>query len=180
MPVTHTNTACLLVSNYLLQDGQQCWSIFIPIHQVLTNVLSSLLCSISKWSSNLFSRQMWWCIINVDLNLEWLVVYPWFTFFLVLLGMVDVIFADVAQPDQTRIVALNAHNFLKNGGHFVISIKVWWDATRLYNIFTCCAPPLCLKSCSVPWFVMNLNFLLKSWLVPSYFWERLTAGFFLS
>lgn len=40
------------------------------------------------------------------------------------LGMVDVIFADVAQPDQTRIVALNAHNFLKNGGHFVISIKV--------------------------------------------------------
>lgn len=37
--------------------------------------------------------------------------------------MVDVIFADVAQPDQTRIVALNAHNFLKNGGHFVISIK---------------------------------------------------------
>lgn len=40
------------------------------------------------------------------------------------IGMVDVIFADVAQPDQTRIVALNAHNFLKNGGHFVISIKV--------------------------------------------------------
>lgn len=39
-------------------------------------------------------------------------------------GMVDVVFADVAQPDQTRIVALNAHNFLKNGGHFVISIKV--------------------------------------------------------
>ncbi|XP_041650357.1 rRNA 2'-O-methyltransferase fibrillarin [Cheilinus undulatus] len=40
-----------------------------------------------------------------------------------LVGMVDVIFADVAQPDQTRIVALNAHNFLRNGGHFVISIK---------------------------------------------------------
>ncbi|OCT73588.1 hypothetical protein XELAEV_18036567mg, partial [Xenopus laevis] len=40
-----------------------------------------------------------------------------------LVGMVDVVFADVAQPDQTRIVALNAHNFLKNGGHFVISIK---------------------------------------------------------
>ncbi|CAI9533590.1 unnamed protein product, partial [Staurois parvus] len=39
-----------------------------------------------------------------------------------LLGMVDVIFADVAQPDQTRIVAINAHNFLKNGGHFVISL----------------------------------------------------------
>lgn len=39
------------------------------------------------------------------------------------LAMVDVIFADVAQPDQTRIVALNAHTFLRNGGHFVISIK---------------------------------------------------------
>lgn len=43
--------------------------------------------------------------------------------------MVDVIFADVAQPDQTRIVALNAHNFLKNGGHFVISIKVHQGAS---------------------------------------------------
>jgi rRNA 2'-O-methyltransferase fibrillarin len=40
-----------------------------------------------------------------------------------LVGMVDVIFADVAQPDQARIIALNAHNFLKNGGHIVISIK---------------------------------------------------------
>uniref|UniRef100_A0A0D6R5L8 rRNA 2'-O-methyltransferase fibrillarin n=1 Tax=Araucaria cunninghamii TaxID=56994 RepID=A0A0D6R5L8_ARACU len=40
-----------------------------------------------------------------------------------LVGMVDVIFADVAQPDQARIVALNGHHFLKNGGHFVISIK---------------------------------------------------------
>merc|ERR1712000_76045 len=40
-----------------------------------------------------------------------------------LVPMVDVIFADVAQPDQARIVAINAHNFLKNGGHFVISIK---------------------------------------------------------
>jgi len=40
-----------------------------------------------------------------------------------LVGMVDVIFADVAQPDQARIIALNAHYFLKNGGHFVISIK---------------------------------------------------------
>ncbi|EPB74758.1 putative rRNA 2'-O-methyltransferase fibrillarin [Ancylostoma ceylanicum] len=39
------------------------------------------------------------------------------------LCMVDTIFSDVAQPDQARIVALNAHNFLKNGGHAVISIK---------------------------------------------------------
>ncbi|KAK9712284.1 Small subunit processome complex component, partial [Basidiobolus ranarum] len=37
--------------------------------------------------------------------------------------MVDVIFADVAQPDQARIIALNAHQFLKNDGHIVISIK---------------------------------------------------------
>jgi len=40
-----------------------------------------------------------------------------------LVGMVDTIFADVAQPDQARIVAINAHNFLKNEGNFVISIK---------------------------------------------------------
>jgi rRNA 2'-O-methyltransferase fibrillarin len=40
-----------------------------------------------------------------------------------LVSMVDVIFADVAQPDQARIVELNAKFFLKNGGHYVISIK---------------------------------------------------------
>lgn len=40
-----------------------------------------------------------------------------------LLSLVDVIFADVAQPDQARIVGINAHQFLKNGGHAVISIK---------------------------------------------------------
>lgn len=40
-----------------------------------------------------------------------------------LMGMVDTIFADVAQPDQARIVALNAQYFLKNEGHVVISIK---------------------------------------------------------
>jgi len=37
--------------------------------------------------------------------------------------MVDTIFADVAQPDQARIVGINAQYFLKQGGHFVISIK---------------------------------------------------------
>ncbi|KAK7213188.1 hypothetical protein V2G26_020366 [Clonostachys chloroleuca] len=37
--------------------------------------------------------------------------------------MVDVIFADVAQPDQARIVALNANWFLKAGGGVLISIK---------------------------------------------------------
>jgi len=40
-----------------------------------------------------------------------------------LVGMVDVLFADVAQRDQARILAVNAHHFLKNGGNFVISIK---------------------------------------------------------
>lgn len=40
-----------------------------------------------------------------------------------IVGIVDVIFSDVAQPDQARIVALNAHKFLRNGGHCVISIK---------------------------------------------------------
>jgi rRNA 2'-O-methyltransferase fibrillarin len=40
-----------------------------------------------------------------------------------LVTTVDVIFADVAQPDQARIVAHNAHQFLKIDGHAVISIK---------------------------------------------------------
>lgn len=40
-----------------------------------------------------------------------------------LVDMVDVVFADVAQPDQARIVGINSQYFLKNGGHFVISIK---------------------------------------------------------
>lgn len=40
-----------------------------------------------------------------------------------LVGMVDVIFADVAQPDQARIVGLNAHLFLKVDGGILVSIK---------------------------------------------------------
>ncbi|CAG9583843.1 fibrillarin [Leishmania major strain Friedlin] len=40
-----------------------------------------------------------------------------------LVPMVDCIFMDVAQPDQARILALNAQAFLQNGGHYVISIK---------------------------------------------------------
>lgn len=40
-----------------------------------------------------------------------------------LVSMVDVIFADVAQPDQARIVALNSHLFLKVGGGIVVSVK---------------------------------------------------------
>lgn len=38
-------------------------------------------------------------------------------------SMVDVIFADVAQPDQARIVAINAQQYLKDGGAVVISVK---------------------------------------------------------
>jgi rRNA 2'-O-methyltransferase fibrillarin len=41
----------------------------------------------------------------------------------ILLSTVDVIFADVAQPDQARIVIHNAQSFLKDGGHVIISIK---------------------------------------------------------
>lgn len=40
-----------------------------------------------------------------------------------LVGMVDCVFSDVAQPDQARIVLLNSEMFLKAGGHLVMSIK---------------------------------------------------------
>lgn len=40
-----------------------------------------------------------------------------------LVPLVDVIFADVAQPDQARIVGLNAHMFLKDGGGVIVSVK---------------------------------------------------------
>lgn len=86
-------------------------------------------------------------------------IYRWCSLLIVMiclsLGMVDVIFADVAQPDQTRIVALNAHNFLKNGGHFVISIKVHWASWII-------SPPAKKKSIysmEIPHVALNL----KSW-----------------
>merc|ERR550514_1512457 len=40
-----------------------------------------------------------------------------------IIGMVDCIFSDVAQPDQSRIVTHNASFFLKNGGWILMSIK---------------------------------------------------------
>jgi rRNA 2'-O-methyltransferase fibrillarin len=40
-----------------------------------------------------------------------------------LVGMVDCIFSDVAQPDQARIVALNARLFLKSQDGVVLSTK---------------------------------------------------------
>ena len=59
----------------------------------------------------------------IGLKIEFFLLIDIKSYF-ICIGMVDTIFADVAQPDQARILALNAHNFLKNGGHFVISIKV--------------------------------------------------------
>merc|ERR550514_1100676 len=38
-------------------------------------------------------------------------------------SMVDVIFADIAQPDQARVVSHNAGFYLKTGGHYIISVK---------------------------------------------------------
>lgn len=67
------------------------------------------------------------------------------------IGMVDTIFADVAQPDQARILALNAHNFLKNGGHFVISIKVnEKNSERLFNHEYGFIQASCIDSTAVP------------------------------
>lgn len=78
--------------------------------------------------------------LAIHINIECLLVrenlftHLYQIFLSYLIGMVDTIFADVAQPDQARILALNAHNFLKNGGHFVISIKVnEKNSERLFN-----------------------------------------------
>lgn len=38
-------------------------------------------------------------------------------------GLVDVLFADVAQPDQVDIVSNNAKKYLKQGGMAIISVK---------------------------------------------------------
>lgn len=48
--------------------------------------------------------------------------HPW-KYRMLIPRLVDCIFMDVAQPDQSRIMALNAQYFLKEGGGFVISIK---------------------------------------------------------
>lgn len=41
-----------------------------------------------------------------------------------LVEMCDFVFADVAQPNQASIMGINCKYFLKNGGHFMIAIKV--------------------------------------------------------
>lgn len=46
---------------------------------------------------------------------------PWNYRFIV--EMVDFVFADVAQPDQARIIALNCRHYLKNGGIFMMAVK---------------------------------------------------------
>lgn len=38
-------------------------------------------------------------------------------------GKVDVVYSDIAQPDQTRIALENCSAYLKNGGHFFLVIK---------------------------------------------------------
>ncbi len=37
--------------------------------------------------------------------------------------IVDLIYQDVAQPDQTHILARNCQTFLKNGGYFILAVK---------------------------------------------------------
>merc|ERR1711972_730117 len=53
-----------------------------------------------------------------------------------LVGMVDSVFADVAQPDQARIVALNAQKFLKGEGScFLVSSKDRANNDKVDRIF---------------------------------------------
>ena len=40
-----------------------------------------------------------------------------------LIQPVDVVFADVAQPDQAKIIVDNARHYLRKGGHIMLSIK---------------------------------------------------------
>merc|ERR1712150_159942 len=48
--------------------------------------------------------------------------HPW-KYRMLIRGFVDAIFMDVAQPDQARILSLNAKYFLKPMGGFAVSIK---------------------------------------------------------
>lgn len=38
-------------------------------------------------------------------------------------GKVDVVYCDIAQPDQTRIAIANCRRYLKRGGHLLLAIK---------------------------------------------------------
>ena len=40
-----------------------------------------------------------------------------------LTGKVDVVYCDIAQPDQTDIGITNCYTYLKNGGYFIVVIK---------------------------------------------------------
>ena len=51
-----------------------------------------------------------------------------------MMGMVDVVFSDVSQQNQTRIMALNCKHYLRDGGMFMISIKAGCiDSTKEPN-----------------------------------------------
>ena len=74
------------------------------------------------------------------------------------------VFADVAQPDQARIVAINAHHFLKNQGHFVISIKassqsytVYWGSSAEEKVCEFCESGNILE-CFLALFNFSWNF----------------------
>ena len=105
---------------------------------------------------------------------------------LVFAAMVDVIFADVAQPDQARIVSINAQHFLKNQGNFVISIKVCLSVSLsvcqsdlsvhagshihsvLCSLYLFTTPSLDMH-CSLPTFShSSLHFLLFSTFLPPF------------
>jgi fibrillarin-like rRNA methylase len=58
--------------------------------------------------------------------------------------MVDVIFSDVAQPDQTEIVMKNAKHYLKKTGEVLIAIKVTF--TKNPHFFFLENPPRTLQA----------------------------------
>lgn len=88
-----------------------------------------------------------------------------------LVGMVDTIFSDVAQPDQARIVALNAHNFLKSGGHFVISIKVKYlrlcHNCKVYIIFFFLIMVPIIEHCHKIFVFLNLDIIKHNLIISN-------------
>ncbi|MEM1524529.1 MAG: fibrillarin-like rRNA/tRNA 2'-O-methyltransferase [Nitrososphaerales archaeon] len=43
--------------------------------------------------------------------------------YLSIFGKVDIVYCDLAQPDQTEIAILNCKKYLKNGGHLLLIVK---------------------------------------------------------
>lgn len=99
MAVSHALDASFLQTTNLLADPpDQCYPVSIVWECKLNDMLGSYLDRIVEDARKPMAYRM-------------------------LLPMVDVIFADVAQPDQARIVGINAKLFLKQGGGLLISIK---------------------------------------------------------